>query len=170
LPIRITEKCERHKINLNRQLYTDHEAGRQFQRNKFYTLTGTVTGFAFGVGDHRLPSDRPLLALGRSQFVRRKPLALRCLERSESESTGKTRWLGLGPSWSTTRSMSQGGTLAFKTEVLRLWRNGSKSSVHSLRRHTHRECFAAGPVGHSELPAEIALLRQHVANELEAAF
>ena len=36
---------------------------------------------------HWLLPDRPLLALGRLQFVRRKPIGLRCLERSKSEST-----------------------------------------------------------------------------------
>ena len=41
---------------------------------------GTVTDFASGVGITDCPQDRPLLASGSPQSVRRKPVDLRCLE------------------------------------------------------------------------------------------
>ena len=49
-----------------------------------------MTEVAFGVSI-TVPPDRPLLALGRPQFVRRTPFGLRCLESSKRESTIKIR-------------------------------------------------------------------------------
>src|ERR1017187_8733284 len=95
-----TEKCEGHKVKPRSQFYTDHEIYRLVPMEQNLHLTGTVTDFAFGVGITAFIQIGYCWRPGRPQCVRRKPVDLRCLERSESESTAKIRgpvWVHRGP-------------------------------------------------------------------------